>query len=63
MKYQGDELLAKLTIYGFERQCELSKKNIIAWLRREADFLENKDNEINKTYTSRFMLNDRSNKK
>lgn len=59
MKYQGDELLARLTIYGFEGQSGLSKKNLIAWLRREAEFLESKEDELSKTYTSRFMVNDK----
>lgn len=58
MKYQGNELLAKLTVYKFENREQLSKRQLIAWLRREADFLESKDKELSNTYVSRFMLND-----
>ena len=58
MKYQGNELLAKLTVYKFESREQLSKRQLIAWLRREADFLESKKDELSNTYVSRFMLND-----
>ena len=62
MKYQGSELLAKLTIYGFENLSSLSKRNVIAWLRREAKFLETKEDELSKNYVSRFMINDKRDK-
>lgn len=58
MKYQGNELLAKLTVYKFESREQLSKRQLVAWLRREADFLESKKDELSNTYVSRFMLND-----
>lgn len=60
MKYQGNELLAKLTVYKFEGRGASAKNQIIAWLRREAEFLETKEDELSKIYTSRFLLNDKS---
>lgn len=59
MKYQGDEMFAKLTVYRFESRDTKSKRQLIAWLRREAEFLETKEDELSKIYTSRFLVNDK----
>ena len=51
-------MFAKLTVYRFESRDTKSNRQLIAWLRGEAEFLETKEDELSKIYTSRFLVND-----
>jgi len=47
---------AKMTIWSYDKMTDAERHRLIKWLRSQADFLEEEQDNISSRYTARLMI-------